>query len=74
MVLLVETYHLPMPKSFSTNKTPSPNTLMKKNSALWHGRWGVTMVQLGNTFSNEVFSFVRENDQDIDEINGIVRG
>ncbi len=37
-------------------------TLMKNNSALWHGRWGATMTQLGNTTPNEVFSFVLRND------------
>lgn len=39
-------------------------TLMKNNSALWHGRWGATMTPLGNTAPNEVFSFVRQNDQE----------
>lgn len=38
--------------------------LMKKNTALWHGKWGATMQKIPNNAEKEVFSFVRQNDKD----------
>jgi glycosidase len=38
--------------------------LMKKNTALWHAKWGATMVKVPNNFENEVLSFVRQNEKD----------
>ena len=37
---------------------------MKSNSALWHAKWGATMVKVPNNGENEVFSFVRQNEND----------
>jgi glycosidase len=39
-------------------------TLMKKNTALWHAKWGATMVKVPNNFESEVLSFVRQNEKD----------
>ncbi|MFZ1917738.1 MAG: alpha-amylase family glycosyl hydrolase [Terriglobales bacterium] len=38
--------------------------LKKKNTALWNAHWGATMIQVPNSASNQVFSFVRQNDAD----------
>ena len=38
--------------------------LKKKNTTLWNGQWGATMVRVWNTKPEKVFSFVRSNDQD----------
>ena len=38
--------------------------LMKKNTALWHAKWGSRMVKVPNNFESEVFSFVRQNEND----------
>lgn len=38
--------------------------LMKENSALWHAKWGATMIKIPNNHESEVFSFVRQNEQD----------
>ncbi|HEV3469764.1 MAG TPA: alpha-amylase family glycosyl hydrolase [Pyrinomonadaceae bacterium] len=38
--------------------------LKKKNTALWNGQWGATMILVPNSAPAEVFSFVRRNDQD----------
>lgn len=38
--------------------------LMKENTALWHAKWGATMVKVPNNFESEVLSFVRENEND----------
>jgi glycosidase len=38
--------------------------LKKKNTALWNGQWGATMVRIWNTRPDDVLSFVRANDQD----------
>jgi len=38
--------------------------LMKTNTALWHAKWGATMVKVPNNIETEVFSFVRQNDHD----------
>jgi glycosidase len=38
--------------------------LMKENTALWHAKWGATMVKVPNNFESEVLSFVRENEKD----------
>lgn len=38
--------------------------LMKGNTALWHARWGATMVAAPNSAPNRVLSFVRENATD----------
>ena len=38
--------------------------LKKANTALWNAHWGATMIQVPNSASNQVFSFVRQNDAD----------
>ncbi|OYU84440.1 MAG: alpha-amlyase [Flavobacterium sp. BFFFF2] len=38
--------------------------LMKKNTALWHGKWGARMVKVPNNAEKEVFSFIRQNQKD----------
>ncbi|WP_224490887.1 alpha-amylase family glycosyl hydrolase [Robertkochia flava] len=38
--------------------------LMKKNPALWHGKWGGTMIRGPNSSEKEVLSFVRQNEKD----------
>lgn len=38
--------------------------LMKQNTALWHARWGATMVKVPNNHEAEVLSFIRENEKD----------
>ena len=38
--------------------------LKKKNTALWNGHWGATMIGVGNSAPAQVFSFVRQNGQD----------
>ncbi len=38
--------------------------LMKKNTALWHAKWGSRMIKVPNNFESEVFSFVRQNEND----------
>jgi hypothetical protein len=36
-------------------------TLLKNNSALWHAKWGASMIKVPNNAPTEVFSFVRQN-------------
>lgn len=38
--------------------------LMHDNTALWHAKWGATMIKVPNNYESEVFSFVRQNDKD----------
>ncbi len=38
--------------------------LKKKNTALWNGHWGATMIGVVNSAPGKVFSFVRQNDRD----------
>ncbi len=38
--------------------------LMKSNTALWHAKWGATMVKIPNDYESEVFSFIRQNEKD----------
>jgi glycosidase len=38
--------------------------LMKDNTALWHAKWGSTMIKVPNNAESEVFSFVRQNEKD----------
>lgn len=38
--------------------------LKKRNTALWNGRWGATMIKVPNTFPTHILSFVRQNDKD----------
>jgi len=38
--------------------------LKTKNTALWNGHWGATMVQVVNSAPQQVFSFVRQNSAD----------
>lgn len=38
--------------------------LMKTNTALWHGKWGSTMIKVPNNSEKEILSFVRQNDKD----------
>jgi glycosidase len=38
--------------------------LMKENTALWHAKWGARMVKVPNDAEAEVFSFVRQNEED----------
>lgn len=38
--------------------------LMKNNTALWHAKWGTTMVKVPNNAEAQVFSFVRQNEKD----------
>lgn len=39
-------------------------SLMKNNTALWHAKWGSTMIKVPNNSESEVFSFVRQNEKD----------
>ena len=38
--------------------------LKKRNTALWNGQWGATMLQVPNSAPKQVFSFVRQNAAD----------
>ncbi len=38
--------------------------LLKENTALWHAKWGATMVKVPNSSETEILSFVRENEKD----------
>jgi glycosidase len=38
--------------------------LMKANTALWHAKWGATMVKVPNNAEAQVLSFVRQNEKD----------
>jgi glycosidase len=38
--------------------------LKKRNTALWNGRWGATMIHVPSDHPESVFSFVRQNDKD----------
>jgi glycosidase len=38
--------------------------LKKSNTALWNGHWGATMIQVPNNLPKEIFSFVRQNEND----------
>ena len=38
--------------------------LLEENTALWHARWGTTMIKVTNNVESEVFSFVRQNEKD----------
>lgn len=38
--------------------------LLKENTALWHGKWGSTMIKVPNSNESEIFSFVRQNEKD----------
>uniref|UniRef100_UPI00404B6AAA alpha-amylase family glycosyl hydrolase n=1 Tax=Flavobacterium sp. TaxID=239 RepID=UPI00404B6AAA len=38
--------------------------LMKNNTALWHAKWGTTMVKVPNNAETQIFSFVRQNEND----------
>jgi len=38
--------------------------LKKRNSALWNGAWGAAMEPVFNNAPQQVFSFIRANDQD----------
>lgn len=38
--------------------------LLKNNTALWHGKWGATMIKVPNTVEADVLSFVRQNEKD----------
>ena len=38
--------------------------LLESNTALWHGRWGASMVPVANDLPDQVYSFVRSNDRD----------
>ncbi len=38
--------------------------LKKRNTALWNGQWGATMILVPNSAPAEVFSFVRRNEAD----------
>ncbi len=38
--------------------------LMKKNTALWHAKWGSTMIKVPNTNESEILSFIRQNNSD----------
>jgi 1,4-alpha-glucan branching enzyme len=38
--------------------------LMKGNTALWHAKWGATMVKVPNSSETEILSFVRQNEKD----------
>lgn len=37
---------------------------MKTSTALWHAQWAWRMVKVPNNYESEVFSFVRQNEQD----------
>lgn len=38
--------------------------LMKKNTALWHAKWGSRMIKVPNSNESKVLSFVRKNEKD----------
>jgi glycosidase len=38
--------------------------LKKRNTALWNGSWGATMIPVPNNAPSKVFSFVRQNEND----------
>ena len=38
--------------------------LMNENTALWHAKWGATMIKVPNSDESKVFSFVRQNEKD----------
>ena len=38
--------------------------LLKSNTALWHAKWGATMIKVPNNYETEVLSFVRQNEKD----------
>ncbi|TXD83391.1 alpha-amlyase [Subsaximicrobium wynnwilliamsii] len=38
--------------------------LMHTNTALWHAKWGSTMIKVPNNTEHAVFSFVRQNEDD----------
>jgi glycosidase len=38
--------------------------LKKRNTALWNGEYGATMLQVMNNAPKQIFSFVRQNDKD----------
>ena len=38
--------------------------LMTSNTALWHARWGATMIKIPNDHEREILSFVRQNEKD----------
>jgi hypothetical protein len=38
--------------------------LKKRNTALWNGQWGATMILVPNSAPAKVFSFVRQNETD----------
>ena len=38
--------------------------LMKENTALWHAKWGATMIKVPNSSESEILSFVRQNEKD----------
>ncbi|MFD0862590.1 alpha-amylase family glycosyl hydrolase [Sungkyunkwania multivorans] len=38
--------------------------LLKENTALWHAKWGATMIKVPNSSENDILSFVRENEKD----------
>jgi glycosidase len=38
--------------------------LMKENTALWHAKWGATMIKVPNSDESKIFSFVRQNEKD----------
>lgn len=37
---------------------------MKTNTALWHAKWGSRMIKVPNNHESDVFSFVRQNEND----------
>jgi glycosidase len=39
-------------------------SLMKSNTALWHAQWGGRMIKVPNNNEQQVFSFVRQKQQD----------
>ena len=39
-------------------------TLKRSNTALWNARWGARMINVPNSASESVLSFVRQNDRD----------
>lgn len=39
-------------------------SLKKKNTALWNAGWGARMIHVPNSASNQLFSFVRQNEKD----------
>jgi len=38
--------------------------LLKENTALWHAKWGASMIKVPNSSEREVLSFVRQNEKD----------